>query len=254
MGVLRQGLWAWVLLAACDRGAHGAPGAAASASPPLSPSVPSLVASASAVPPTPAAPSDAGYAALVRAERWADARRALEALPEAERAQPELRFVRARVALELDDAAAALTLLEGLHSAVPQLAPQIAEARARAQLRVGPFAEAARYFEQRGDTESLLSAASAYEQDSALPKARLALDRALGRLGKSKRTRSAEVRARAQRATLASQIGDRGTRDCRLSLAGPGRAAAPGVGPGTQGAGRQPRNSTDEDRAPRSRE
>ncbi|HEY0464641.1 MAG TPA: transglycosylase SLT domain-containing protein, partial [Polyangiaceae bacterium] len=82
---------------------------------------------------------------------------------------------------------------------------------ARAQLRVGPFAEAARYYEQRGDTESLLSAATAYQEDTALPKARMALDRALGRLGKSKRTRSAEVRARALRASIATQMGDKGT-------------------------------------------
>ncbi|MEI9938085.1 MAG: transglycosylase SLT domain-containing protein [Pseudomonadota bacterium] len=227
MGVLRPRLWAWVLLAACDRGAHGAPGAAASAAPTLGLSAPVPVAAASAAPLASASASDAGYAALVRAERWADARLALEALPEASLAQPEVRFVRARVALELDDAAAALKLLDGLHTAIPQLAPQIAEARARAQLRVGPFAEAAHYFEQRGDTESLLSAASAYQQDLALPQARMALDRALGRLGKSKRTRSAEVRARALRATLASQVGDKGTAiaDYRwLALAAPLRA------------------------------
>ena len=119
--------------------------------------------------------------------------------------------MRARVALELDDAATALTLLAGLESALPQLSAQIAAARARAQLRVGPFAEAAKYFEQRGDTEALLSAAAAYQQDVALPKARLALDRALARLGKSKRPRSAEVRARALRAALATQMGDKGT-------------------------------------------
>ncbi|HKO48755.1 MAG TPA: transglycosylase SLT domain-containing protein [Polyangiaceae bacterium] len=214
----------WLLLAACDRGAHGAPDAAASVLPSLSQSAlaPVVAASASSLPP--AAARDSEFAALVRAERWADARLALEALPAASRAQAEVRFVRARVALELDDAPAALTLLEGLHTAVPQLAPQIAEARARAQLRVGPFAEAAQYFEQRGDTESLLSAATAYERDLALPKARMALDRVLARLGKSKRTRSAEVRARAQRATLATQVGDRGTAlaDYRwLALAAP---------------------------------
>ncbi len=236
MGLLRPRLWAWVLLAACDRGAHGAPGAASSASPPLARSAPAPAVSASAAPVS-AAVSDANYAALVRAERWSDARLALDALPEASRAQPELRFVRARVALELDDAALALRLLEGLDSALPQLAPQVAAARARAQLRVGPFAEAARYFEQLGDTESLLSAASAYQQDLALPQARLALDRALGRLGKSKRTRSAEVRARALRASLATQMGDRGTAlaDYRwLALAAPLR---PEADSGAQGAG-----------------
>ena len=229
MGVLKPRLWAWVLLAACDRGAHGAPGPAASSTPPLSRSAPAASISASATPPVPASPNDAGYPALVRAERWAEARLSLEALPEAERTQPEVRFVRARVALEVDDAAFALTLLEGLHTAVPQLAPQIAELRARAQLRVGPFAEAARYFELRGDSESLLSAAFAYQQDLALPKARLTLDRVLARLGKSKRARSAEVRARALRATLASQLGDRGTAiaDYRwLALAAPLRPEA----------------------------
>jgi len=217
-------VWAWVLLAACDRGAHGAPGTGASAAPPLSLAAPAAPTAASAAPVAPAGPSSASYAPLVRAERWADARQALDALPEAERSQPDVRFARARVALELDDAASALSLLDGLHTALPQLAPQIAEARARAQLRVGPFAEAAHYFEQRGDTESLLSAALAYQQDLALPKARLTLDRVIARLGKSKRTRSAEVRARAQRAALASQLGEKGTAiaDYRwLALAAP---------------------------------
>ncbi|HYQ43062.1 MAG TPA: transglycosylase SLT domain-containing protein [Polyangiaceae bacterium] len=217
-------MWAWVLLAACDRGAHGAPGTGASAAPPLSLVAPAAPTAASAASVAPAGPSSASYAPLVRAERWADARQALDALPEAERSQPDVRFARARVALELDDAASALSLLDGLHTALPQLAPQIAEARARAQLRVGPFAEAAHYFEQRGDTESLLSAALAYQQDLALPKARLTLDRVIARLGKSKRTRSAEVRARAQRAALASQLGEKGTAiaDYRwLALAAP---------------------------------
>ena len=222
MGILKPRLWALVFVAACDRGAHGAPGAAASTLPALSPNAPAAIASVSAAPPARA--PEGAYAALVRAERWADARTALEALPEAERTRAELRFVRARVALELDDAAAALTLLVGLETALPQLAPQIAAARARAQLKTGPFAEAALYFEQRGDNESLLSAASAYQQDVSLPQARLAVDRVIARLGKAKRTRSVEVRARALRASLASQMGDRGTAlaDYRwLALAAP---------------------------------
>ncbi|MET0792050.1 MAG: transglycosylase SLT domain-containing protein [Polyangiaceae bacterium] len=207
MGVLRPRLLVWLLVAACDRGAHGAPGVTTSAVPVLAQSAPAAsvaVASVNAAPPAP-------FAALVRAERWSDAHAALEALPESERAKPELRFVRARVALELDDARAALTLLDGLEPLLPALSAQIAAARARAQLQVGPFAEAAKYFEARGDTEALLSAASAYQSDIALPKARLALDRVLARLGRSKRTRSAEVRARALRAALAAQMGDKGT-------------------------------------------
>ena len=222
MGVLRPRLLVWLLLVACDRGAHGAPGANSSA-PPLSRTVPSPAPSASAVASLNPIPST-GSAALVRAERWADARSTIDALPEAERAKPELRFLRARVALELGDAAAALSLLEGLDSTLPQLSSLVAAARARAQLQVGPFAEAARYFELRGDNESLLSAATAYRAEVALPKARLALDRVLARLGKSKRPRSIEVRARALRAELATQMGDKGTANADyrwLALAAP---------------------------------
>ncbi|MEO7033057.1 MAG: transglycosylase SLT domain-containing protein [Polyangiaceae bacterium] len=225
---MRRLLCAALLLAACDRGAHGAPGTASAA--PLAPSAAapsaSVAASASAFVPVPSAPLPA-FAVLVRAERWADARTALEGLPAAERAQPEVRFVHARVACELKDGHAALTDLEGLESALPALTAEIAAARARAQLQVGPFAEAAQYYESRGDTEALIAAGRAYLADMALPKARLAVDRVLARLGKSKRTRDAEVRARALRAALAAQMGDRGTAiaDYRwLALAAPLRA------------------------------
>ncbi len=205
MGVLKPRLLVWLLVAACDRGAHGAP-AAGSAAPALAHAAPAPSASV-----TVAIPPAQPYAALVRAERWADAHTALEALPEGQRNEPELRFVRARVALEVDDARAALTLLDGLESTLVPLSAQIAALRARAQLRVGPFAEAAKYYELQGDTESLLSAASAYQQDIALGKARLAVDRVLARLGKSKHARGVEVRARALRAALAAQTGDKGT-------------------------------------------
>jgi soluble lytic murein transglycosylase len=164
------------------------------------------------------------FAPLVRAERWADARAALDALSATERTQPEVRFVRARVELELDDARAALSELLGLETALPMLSDEIAAARARAQLSVGPFVEAAQYFEHRGDTEALLCAAKAYQSDVALPKARLALDRVLARLGKSKRARDAEVRARALRAPLAAQLGDKSTANADyrwLALAAP---------------------------------
>ena len=148
---------------------------------------------------------------MVRAERWGDARVALDALSKEQRALPEVRLVHARVDSELDDARAALTELDSLESALPALAPEIAAARAHAQSSAGPFSEAAQYFERRGDTESLIEAAKAYQADVALPKARLALDRVLARLGNSKHTRDAEVRARALRAPLAWQMGDKGT-------------------------------------------
>lgn len=204
MGLLRPLCLSWLLLAACDRGAHGAPAASGSALPPLAhlapvPSVALEPVSTDALP---------DYAELVRRERWADAQAALAALPEAKRAEPELRFLRARVALELNDARSALGLLLGLETAIPNLAPQIAAARARAQLEVGPFLEAARYFEQRAEPEALLSAASAYEREGASAKARSALDRLLSRLGKTNRSQKLEVRARALRADLALRVGD----------------------------------------------
>ncbi|MEP7053299.1 MAG: hypothetical protein ABJB12_23250, partial [Pseudomonadota bacterium] len=124
--------YAGLLLAACDRGAHGAPGAASA-----SPSAEVVAApSASAFVPVPIGPVPA-FAALVRAERWADARAAIEAMPDAQRAQPEVRFVHARVDCELNDGRAALGELLGLENALPVLSTEIAAARARAQLQVG---------------------------------------------------------------------------------------------------------------------
>jgi soluble lytic murein transglycosylase len=207
LGILRGFLLACVWVAACDRGAHGAPNPRPSASTPPALSHEVSAVTASSAPPS--APPAASLASLVRAERWLDARAALDALPEARRAEPELRFVRARVLFELGDAQTALHELDGLEPLLPALSSQIAAARARAQLKAGPFSDAAQYFERRGDTEGLLSAASAYLQDSALPKARLAVERALGRLGKSKRVRDSEVRARALRAQIASQMADK---------------------------------------------
>ena len=246
MGILRAFLLACVWVAACDRGAHGAPSASASANananananvnvnavpslshgaPVPSASVAPVSAASASAPLTSAAP----FAALVRAERWLDARTALEALPEARRAEPEIRFVHARVLFELGDAQAALRDLDGLEPRLPALAAQIAAARARAQAKAGPFSEAAQYFERRGDTEGLLLAAAAYARDSALPKARSAVERALGRLGKSKRVRDSEVRARALRAQIALQMAEKGGEiaDFRwLAVSAPLRAEA----------------------------
>jgi len=195
-------LAAGCLVAACHRGASGAPGSRASA-PALVQS--SVVLASAALSPLPAA----GYAQLISAERWADAKLAIDALPDTARAEPALRFARARVAFETGDAAGALAGLAGLDPLLPLISGQIAELRARAQLVVGPFPDAARFYEARSDGESLLFAASAHEQAGAPQKALLALDRALVRVGKSKHVRSLEVRARAQRAEVLSHQGDK---------------------------------------------
>ncbi|HEY4106596.1 MAG TPA: hypothetical protein VGM44_22000, partial [Polyangiaceae bacterium] len=179
------------------------------------------------VPATPVPTS--GYAALVRAERWTDARVALEALSASEQAKPEWRFVHARVVSELGDAEIAVRDLDALERTLPALASEIALARARAELRAGPFADAAQFFDQRADTESLLCAASAYLSANSLVKARSAVERALARIGKSKHVRDSEVRARALRAQIAEASNDKVTArlDYRwLALSAPLRAEA----------------------------
>jgi len=128
LGILRGFLLACVCVVACDRGAHGAPKPNSSAPPPLSHVAPP--APSSAVAASPAEP--ASFVSLVRAERWADARAAIEALPEARRNEPEVRFAHARVVLELGDAEATLHELDGLDAALPTLAAEIAALRARA--------------------------------------------------------------------------------------------------------------------------
>lgn len=201
---MRKVLLGAALVVACDRGAHGAPkkDALAHIAPAPSDSAPLVPVGKSPAP---------GYAALVRAERWADARVALEAVPEAERSKPEWRFVHARVAHELGDSDAALRDLVDLEKSLPALASEIALARAKAQLNAGPFVDAAQFFDQRADTDSLLCAASAYLQANLLPKARNAVERAFLHIGKSKRVRDAEVRARALRIQIAEASGDHAT-------------------------------------------
>jgi len=201
---LRGVLLCAALVVACDRGAHGAPKQSALAHTTPAPSDSAPLVPVNKVP-------AASYAALVRAERWADARVALEALPEAERAKPEWRFVHARVASELGDSDAAVRDLTGLESSLPALANEIALARAKAQLNAGPFAEAAQFFDQRADTDSLLCAASAYLQANLPAKARSSVERALVHIGKSKRVRDSEIRARALRVQIAEASNDKAT-------------------------------------------
>jgi hypothetical protein len=63
-------------------------------------------------------------------QRWGDAWAALEALPEPQKVQPEIRLVRARVAFHRAEAAAALELLDGLENSLPLLADDIERWRA----------------------------------------------------------------------------------------------------------------------------
>lgn len=190
-----------LLLAACTR-----PEVAAEASAPGTPS-------ASA--PEPQADPEAGvtedaaapapWPSLVRDEQWDAAWRALEALPEAERSQPEVRYVRARVALARGEAAAALPLLDGLDAALPLLVDDLARRRHEAMLAAGPYGEAAQWFAARSTTASQLDAARAFEKAKDPKRARAAAERVLGA---EKRSRAQEAEARALRARLGEGVGE----------------------------------------------
>jgi soluble lytic murein transglycosylase len=185
----REALWAaLVLLAACGR-RHAA----------TTPSAP--------VPPEGAVGEDAAAAtegprpwqALIRDEQWNAAWRTLEALPEAERSQPETRYVRGRVALYRGEPAAALPLLSGLEGSLPLLADDLARRRAEAQLVVGPYVDAGEYFAARTTASSQLDAARAFEKAHDTRRARAAAERVLA---SDKRSRAQEGEARALRLRL----------------------------------------------------
>jgi soluble lytic murein transglycosylase len=195
---------AWLALVwACDR--QGAATVATATSP-----MPSTSAVAAA--PRDATAGDPGgpvasvsWPTLVREERWDAAWRALETLPEPEKVSPELRYVRARVALERGQAGAALPLLEGLETALPLLAEDIGRRRAEAKLAVGPFAEAGEWFAARASPAAQVDAARAFEKAGQPHRARSAIDRVLSA---EKRTREQEAAARALRVRIADPAGD----------------------------------------------
>ncbi|MGH7269785.1 MAG: hypothetical protein ACREJ3_05080, partial [Polyangiaceae bacterium] len=159
---------------------------------------PSIAGSAAMMPPG-LAEGAASWAPLVRDAEWDAAWRALEALPDARKSQPAIRYVRARVALARGDATAAITLLDGLESALPLLAESIARSRAEGELVAGPFEESGEWFEARPSPASQLDAARAFEKAKNGRRARAAADRVVA---SSRRTREEEAEARALRVRL----------------------------------------------------
>jgi soluble lytic murein transglycosylase len=145
------------------------------------------------------------WPALVRDEQWDAAWRALEAVPDADKGRPEVRYVRARVALARGEAAVALPLLDGLDAALPLLADDIARRRHDAMLVAGPFDEAGTWFAARSTAEPQLDAARAFERAKDTRRARSAVERVLAA---DKRTRTQEADARALRVRIADRVGD----------------------------------------------
>ncbi|HVW28669.1 MAG TPA: transglycosylase SLT domain-containing protein [Polyangiaceae bacterium] len=164
------------------------------------------------------APVDERWAEAVRAGDYREASRRLAALPAARAASPEVRFVRARVAIELEDYEGARTLLERLDQELPLLAKEIARARAEVALARGPFEDAARYYTLRGDPASLVKASLALERAGKLGEAKTALDHAVRLLGADDDASSValRVRARAARARIAGLLHDTATEQTEL--------------------------------------
>ena len=174
--------------------------------------VPSASASAAPSSPIAAAPSSSAVLAAeswqqaVRLEQWNVAAPALDALDPGRKAQPEIRYARARVAIAREDYAAAANLLQGLESQLPELAESIAFHRAEAQLHAGFPEEAARYFSTGSGVPDLTKAAEAFANAGDPKRAREAIDRAVA----ATRSRQDEhaVRAHELRARIAAAAGD----------------------------------------------
>jgi soluble lytic murein transglycosylase len=164
------------------------------------------------------------WPALVRDERWDAAWRALDALPPAAQARPEMRYVRARVALARGDGAAALPLLNGLESMLPLLASDLDRRRAEAELAAGDFVQAGEWFAARSAASSQLEAERAFEKANDVRRARAAADRVMAA---DKKTHAQEAEARAARARLAAPPGEADQVDARwLATLGADTSAA----------------------------
>jgi soluble lytic murein transglycosylase len=160
---------------------------------------------ADAAPPTPPAEADA-FVGLLRLERWAEAAAAMDALPEARRARPEVRFARARAALGAGDAAKAVELTKGLEAELPALAAEVERLRAEAALVAGPYFEAAQFFVRSKRARDLARAADAYDKAGHAEDARKTVELAVAAAARAKSTKD-EAAARAVRARLAAAGG-----------------------------------------------
>jgi soluble lytic murein transglycosylase len=179
--------------------AAAAPSDSAVPAAPAATSAPSVAASAGAAAPVDASPKP--WADAVRMERWAEAAALLDALPESERERPEIRYVRARVALSMKDAGRAAGLLAGLEQRLPMIAEDIVRYRAEATEESGPFAEAAAYFARGTKARDFVRSARAFEKAGDAAAARQMAERAVTAAQRSKSRRD-EAAARSLRARL----------------------------------------------------
>ncbi|MBK8255818.1 MAG: transglycosylase SLT domain-containing protein [Polyangiaceae bacterium] len=152
--------------------------------------------------PTPP-PAERSWVEAVRLERWTEAAAKIDALPAAERARPEVQYVRARAALHSGEPQKARELLTGLEQNLPDLQGDIARYRAEAAVDAGPYADAVVYFSKSAKPRDLARAVTALERSGDLAGARKTAERAVT-IAQKGRSRAAEATARAARARVAS--------------------------------------------------
>lgn len=208
MGIMRC---CWLLAALASACAQPS---AASTAPAASKPLPGLASSASPLGPrVKAAIESEKWIDAVRMQRWGDAARLLDSVDGPGQREPAMRFIRARVAFELSQCSKTLDLLEGLDRELPLLQAEILEYRARCELRIGPFEDAAAYFSHRRDPESLARAAEALERagrlEDALNLANRAVSAASGVTGSERL--DCEADARQVRALIAEKKGSTAT-------------------------------------------
>jgi soluble lytic murein transglycosylase len=197
---IRRPLLLCATLAGCrEPSGVGAPPAHSTAVPQLASATPSTTAAA-----TPAAPQVAPWVTAVRLSRFREADKLLEALDDAEKQKPEMRFLRARVASELGNFERVRPLLEGV--TLPLFEEDIARLRAEAAAEVGPYREAAQYFEKTGKVRDLVRAARALAKEGDTKQALALADRALADAQRLRRS-SDERAAHAARSDLLTQAG-----------------------------------------------
>ena len=200
--VSSRALWPLVLLSAC----HSQPDGSFKSTPSLSHSG-SANASAKRQPDAAPEPPPPPWAEALRGQRYREAERAFQALPDDAQHSAEVRFAWARTRLELGQAATALPLLAGLEQSLPALGSQVEDLRSRLLLAAGPPADAAQRLEARGDSQSLASASKAWLEAGDAERALKVAERGLAGLGKGRGAREREVTLRFARGMAAERLG-----------------------------------------------
>lgn len=205
MTARRLGAWvprlaAGLLLAmvgCAEKSGAGTPPAHSTAGPQGAGAPPSGALTASASAPLP----EPGWVLLVRMGRWADADAALAKLAPEESAKPEIRFVRARVAMERGEHARAVELLGGLESELPLLEREIRSRWAEAAAEAGPYREAADRFLKSPVARDLTRAAMALDRAGLADEAYKVASRAVAAAERGK-SKTLQAPARGLRARI----------------------------------------------------